>query len=380
MWKELSLGMRFTHSLGQESVKSALLNAFIKGQVPHAQCFIDQGGRGGLAVALECALSLLWDEIPDSREKALQHPDLQFVYPVSTSANVKTKPLCKDYREEWFDFLQEEIYHPLSDWLYKIGSENKQGNIGVEETEALFKKLSLKAFMGKNKVCVIWGVERLNIQAANKLLKLIEEPPTNTYFILVAQSAEDLISTIRSRCQIIPFPPIKPLVIENALIEKGASAQEAKNMAVEAEGNWATALSLFSSSTHTKEIEALLIECLRCAFRASGNKAIGVELMQWANKVGQMGRPLQKQFLHFGLGFIRQAMLVSYQSADIVTYQLKNTFSLEKFAPYVNSKNIAALTQLFNDSIYAIERNANGKILFSDFCLELSRQLNVKED
>ena len=371
--------MRFTHSLGQESVKSALLNAFEKGQVPHAQCFIDQGGRGGLAVALECALSLLWDEIPDSREKALQHPDLQWIYPVSTSANVKTKPLCKDYREEWFDFLQEEIYHPLSDWLYKIGSENKQGNIGVEETEALFKKLSLKAFMGKNKVFVIWGVERLNIQAANKLLKLIEEPPANTYFILVAQSAEDLISTIRSRCQMVHFPPIKPSIIENALIEKGVSGQEAKNMAVEAEGNWATALSLLSSSTHTQEIEALLIECLRCAFRASGNKAIGVELMQWANKLGQMGRPLQKQFLHFGLGFIRQAMLVSYQSPNIVTYQPKNSFSLEKFAPYVNSKNIAALIQLFNDSIYAIERNANGKILFSDFCLELSRQLNVKE-
>ena len=379
MRKELSLGMRFTHSLGQESVKSALLNAFEKGQVPHAQCFIDQEGRGGLAVALECALSLLWDEIPDSREKALQHPDLQWIYPVSTSANVKTKPLCKDYREEWFDFLQEEIYHPLSDWLYKIGSENKQGNIGVEETKALFKKLSLKAFMGKNKVCVIWGVERLNIQAANKLLKLIEEPPANTYFILVAQSAEDLISTIRSRCQMVPFPPIKPSIIENALIEKGVSGQEAKNMAVEAEGNWATALSLLSSSTHTQEIEALLIECLRCAFRASGNKAIGVELMQWANKLGQMGRPLQKQFLHFGLGFIRQAMLVSYQSPNIVTYQPKNSFSLEKFAPYVNSKNIAALIQLFNDSIYAIERNANGKILFSNFCLELSRQLNVKE-
>ena len=380
MWKELSLSMRFTHSLGQESVKSALLNAFEKGQVAHAQCFIDQGGRGGLAVALECALSLLWDEIPDSREKALQHPDLQFVYPVSTSANVKTKPLCKDYREEWFDFLQEEIYHPLSSWLYKIGSENKQGNIGVEETEALFKALSLKAFMGKNKVCLIWGVERLNIQAANKLLKLIEEPPANTYFILVAQSAEDLISTIRSRCQMIAFPPIKPLIIENALFEKGASAQEAKNMAVEAEGNWATALSLLSSSTHTQEIEALLIECLRCAFRAGGNKAVGIDLMQWANKVGQMGRPLQKQFLHFGLGFIRQAMLLSYQSADIVTYQPKNDFSLEKFAPYVHSKNTPALIQLFNDSIYAIERNANGKILFSDFCLELSRQLNVAED
>lgn len=371
--------MQFTHSLGQESVKFALKNAFEKGQVPHAQCFIDQGGRGGLALGLECALSLLWDEIPDSREKALQHPDLHCVYPVSTSANVKNKPMCKDYREDWIGFIQSDLYSPLSDWLLRIGSENKQGNIGVEETEALFKALSLKAFLGKNKVCILWGVDRLNINAANKLLKLIEEPPANTYFILIATNADDLITTIRSRCQMLPLPPLQPTIIEAALIKEGATANEAKNFAIEAQGNWAIAKSLLSSSDQIKELEALLIECLRCSFRTIGNKAIGIELMQWANRMGQMGRPLQKQFLHFGLSFIRQALLLSYQSAEIVTYQPKNAFSLEKFAPFVHSKNASSLICLFEESIYAVERNANGKILFSDFCLELSRLLNMKE-
>jgi len=371
--------MQFTHSLGQESVKFALKNTFDKGQVPHAQCFIDQGGRGGLALGLECALSLLWDEIPDSREKALQHPDLHCVYPVSTSANVKNKPLCKDYRTDWSDFVQEDLYSPLSDWLLRIGSENKQGNIGVEETEALFKALSLKAFLGKNKVCVIWGVERLNINAANKLLKLIEEPPAHTYFILVASAAEDLISTIRSRCQILALPPLLPTVIEDALLKEGATATEVKNFAMEAQGDWSMAKHLLSSSTHLKELEALMIDCLRCSFRANGNKAIGIELMQWANRMGQMGRPLQKQFLRFGLGFIRQALLLSYQSNAIVSFQSKNDFSLEKFAPFVHSKNATALIALFEESIYAVERNANGKILFSDFCLALSRLLNKKE-
>ncbi|MCH1417604.1 MAG: DNA polymerase III subunit delta' [Flavobacteriaceae bacterium] len=371
--------MQFTHSLGQESVKFALKNAFEKGQVPHAQCFIDQGGRGGLALGLECALSLLWDEIPDSREKALQHPDLHCIYPVSTSANVKNKPMCKDYREDWIGFIQSDLYSPLSDWLLRIGSENKQGNISVEETEALFKALSLKAFLGKNKVCILWGVDRLNINAANKLLKLIEEPPANTYFILIVTNADDLITTIQSRCQMLPLPPLQPTIIEAALIKEGATANEAKNFAIEAEGNWAVAKALLSSSDQIKELEALLIECLRCSFRAIGNKAIGIELMQWANRMGQMGRPLQKQFLHFGLSFIRQALLLSYQSAEIVTYQPKNAFSLEKFAPFVHSKNASSLICLFEESIYAVERNANGKILFSDFCLELSRLLNIKE-
>ena len=371
--------MRFTHSLGQKSVKFALKNAFEKGQVPHAQCFVDQGGRGGLALGLECALSLLWDEIPDSREKALQHPDLHCVYPVSTSANVKNKPLSRDYREDWIEFIREDLYSPLSDWLLRIGSENKQGNIGVEETEALFKALSLKAFLGKNKVCVLWGVDRLNINAANKLLKLIEEPPAHTYFILVVTNADDLISTIRSRCQMLPLPPLQPIVIEDALVKEGATKEDAKTFAVEAQGDWAIARDLLSSSTHVKKVEALLIECLRCSFRANGNKAIGIELMQWANRMGQMGRPLQKQFLHFGLNFIRQALLLSYQSKEIASYQPKNDFSLDKFAPFVHSKNAEALVSLFEENIYAVERNANGRILFSDFCLSLSRLLNRKE-
>ena len=371
--------MQFTHSLGQEGVKFALKKAFEKGQVPHAQCFIDQGGRGGLALGLECALSLLWDEIPDSREKALQHPDLHCVYPVSTSANVKNKPMCKDYIGDWLEFIQKDVYSPLSDWLLRIGSEKKQGNISVEETEALYKALSLKAFSGKNKVCVLWGVDRLSINAANKLLKLIEEPPINTYFILIATNADDLLTTIRSRCQMLALPPIQPAIIEAALIKEGAAANDAKNFAIEAQGNWAIAKTLLSSSSHIKDVEALLIDCLRCSFKAIGNKAIGIELMQWANRMGQMGRHLQKQFLHFGLSFIRQALLLSYQSEEIVTYQPKNEFSLEKFAPFVHSKNASSLISLFEEAIYAVERNANGKILFSDFCLELSRLLNMKE-
>ncbi len=149
--------MQFLYSLGQEKIKTALKLAFKKGQVPHAQCFIDPEGRGGLALALECALSLLWDEIPNSKEKAIQHPDLQWVYPVTTSESIKTKPLCKDYREEWVNFLEEDLYQPLSRWLAKIGSENKQGNIGVEEADLLRKNLSLKAYLGKNKVAVLWG-------------------------------------------------------------------------------------------------------------------------------------------------------------------------------------------------------------------------------
>jgi len=375
----LSSHMAFSFTIGQNNAKSALERSLKSKQVPHAQCFIDHGGRGGLALALDCALHLLYPEIPDSLEKALQHPDLHFVYPVTTSDSVKSKPLCADYLPDWRNFLKEDLYGSLTDWLYRIGSDNKQGNIGVEETERLFKSLSLKAYLGKNKVCVLWGLERLNIQAANKLLKLIEEPPKNTYFILVVEDADALLPTIKSRCQELSLPPLRPSEIKGELMALEIDELQANEIAQNAGGNLQWAKQQVLQGEETKEVEALLIECLRCAFKAGGNKAISIELMQWANKAGQMGRPFQKAFLRYGLAFIRQALLLSYQTTPIVTFRSFNNFSLEKFAPFVHSKNAHRLIQLFEESIYSIERNANGKILFTDFCLQLTRLLNTKE-
>lgn len=371
--------MAFEETFGQNQLKGALLTRIKTGQTPHAQCFVDKGGRGGLSLALECALSLLYPEIPDSLEKGIQHPDLQFIYPVTTSSTVKKKPLCSDYLDEWRNFLKTNIYGDLNDWLFQIGSENKQGNIGVEETEELLKSLSLKAFLGKNKVCILWGVERLNIQAANKLLKLIEEPPKNTYFILIINDAEKLLPTIRSRCQMIVLPPLDFAAVKAGLIHYGASPEDAEELAKNAEGNLHSAKQQILDQEKGSAMEAMLIDCLRCAFRAGGNKSISIDLMQWANTAGQMGRPLQKAFLHFGLRFIRQALLISYGGKSLVSFKSMNDFSLEKFAPFVHSQNIAALIDLFEKALFAVERNANGKILFTDFCLQLTRLIKTKE-
>lgn len=371
--------MEFLHTIGQKRIKALISKSYESLQVPHSQCFVDQGGRGGLALALDCAFHLLWDEIPASREKALQHPDLHCVYPVTTSANVKNKPTCGDYLTEWRQFIYESAYGNLSDWLALIGSENKQGNIGVEEANDLYKHLSLKAFGGKNKVCILWGVDRLNKDASNKLLKLIEEPPKHTYFIFVVEHLDNLISTIRSRCQSVSLPPLEEIDIQEELIRLGADEESATLSAGAAEGNLQIAKMQLLQKEELKEIEADLIDCLRMSFRAAGNPAIGIELMQWANTMGQMGRPKQKVFLRFGLNFIRQAVLISYQTKALVRFQSLTQFDLDRFAPYIHSQNISAITQLFEKALYAIDRNGNGKIIFSDFCLQLTRLLNTKE-
>ena len=371
--------MEFLHTLGQNRIKSLIKRGFEKNQIPHSQCFVDPGGRGGLALSLDCALHLLWDEIPDSHEKALQHPDLHYVYPVSTSANVKNKPKCSDFLEEWRLFMKEHSYGKLADWLSLIGSENKQGNIGVDEAEDLFKRLSLKAFGGKNKVCVLWGEERLNIEAANKLLKLIEEPPQQTYFIFIVEHAENLITTIRSRCQFIHLPPLDEATIKEELVRIGLDDKSATVSAASSEGSLGRAKAQLVQKEEIKATEALLIDCLRMSFRAAGNPSIGIELMLWANAMGQMGRPSQKEFLRFGLQFIRQALLTSYQTKSLVHYASMNAFSLDRFAPFVHSGNAKEIVALFENAMYAVARNGNGKIIFTDFCLGLTRLLNTKE-
>ena len=175
------------------------------------------------------------------------------------------------------------------------------------------------------------------------------------------------------------LPPLEEIDIQEELIRLGADKESASISAGVAEGSLQIAKMQLLQKEELKEIEVSLIDCLRMSFRAAGNPAIGIELMQWANTMSQMGRPKQKVFLRFGLNFIRQAVLTSYQTKALVRFQSLTQFDLERFAPYMHSQNISEITLLFEKALYAIERNGNGKIIFSDFCLQLTRLLNTKE-
>ena len=371
--------MAFLETVGQSEIKLLLSKSLDLNQVPHSQCFIDRGGRGGLALAIDFAISLLGDSLSGNKSSRLQHPDLHFVFPVATSAKIKSKPLCNDYLVEWREFVTSNPYGSIYDWLQHIGADNKQGIIPVDETNALFKALSLKAYMGKNKVCVLWGLNRLKVDAANKLLKLIEEPPANTYFILVAEDENDLLPTIKSRCQLVQLPPLNSDTISNELVQNGVSLVQANSIASNAEGNLHWAKKQVESIDEIKDREALLIEVLRLSFQIRKNKQISLKLMLWANKASQLSRPQLKEFFEFGLSFIRKSLLLSYTSDSLVFYESLNGFSLQKFAPYVHSKNAQKIISLFEECLYAVERNASSKILLSDFAIQLGRLLNTKE-
>ena len=267
----------------------------------------------------------------------------------------------------------------LSNWLEIIGAENKQGNIPVSEINRFIPKMHLKPYAGKNKVCVLWGGERLRPDGANKLLKLIEEPPRNTFFILVSNDLSLLLPTIRSRCQIVKLPPLSLSTVERVMIDKGQSQEVAKMTAILSEGNLRSALQRCSDDKYLSELESLLVDCLRLAFQVKIKKEVGFALMEWTNTAASLGRAKQKAFFLFGLSIIRQAMLLSYQTNTLVHFQPSVPFSFEKFAQFIHSGNAVALAALCEKAVRDVERNSNPKILFANFCLELTRLLHRKE-
>ena len=372
---------------GQEPLKKTLLFSLQSSQLPHSQCFIDRSGRGGLALAVALALEILWDEeslaphLNKGKEASffLEHPDLHLIFPVATSASVSSKPKCSDYIKQFRSFVSEAPYGGSNDWMLSIGSENKQGNISVDEIDLLFKALHLKSFSGGAKVCVLWGVDKLNVQSGNKLLKLIEEPPEKTFFIFVAENELDLLPTIKSRCQLSSLKPLSADSIKEELLNQGCEENLAVFYAANAEGSLGKALESFQNTEQQREYETLFVQCLRAAFKASGNKSVVIDLISWANTMGALGRTVQKEFLLYSLHFIRQALLVSYQTSSLVHFQSLTGFKIEKFAPFVHSGNAQELIELLEETCYAVDRNANGKILFSDFALRMTRILNKKE-
>ena len=368
--------MVWKHTIGQEKTKNHLSYLLESNQVPHAQLFNSICGRGGLVLAIEFALELLQISEDLKEIKALgeicQNPNLHFIYPVVKRGTEKLV-YSSDYISEWYEFLNEKPYGDYTDWFDHIAVGNKQGLIGVSEIEKLHQSLYLKAFGGGNKVCVLWGLEKMNAAAANAFLKLLEEPPDNTYFILLCESVENVLPTVLSRCQEITLGPIE----ESALARMIPENQENNlQLLKKAGGNYSKLLTLISDKEE-KIYEAFLVQGLRAAFKAKGNKNVVVDLMSWANELALLGREKQKAFLRFGIQFFRDAFLKNYNLNELVHYKSETGFDMDKLAPFVHSKNIQELIALFEKQHYYIQRNANAKMMFAEMSLQLTRLINI---
>lgn len=368
-----------TKILGHEHIKKHLADTAKNNRVPHAQLFVGIEGCGVLPMAIAYA-NLLLKRNTESLDFMgdINHPDLHFVFPVSTNNTIKSHPISKLFMSEWSSFLNHSPYGNLYDWYKEIGIANKQGFIGADEALDIYKTLSLKSFEGGYKIMIIWMADKMNISAANKLLKIIEEPPAQTVFILIGESEEDILQTIKSRCQIIRFNPLPDQTIANALVEfENLDYNSAINFALQSQGNYNTALHLVHNDSDYEMFEKWFIQWVRAAYSAKGKPSSVVDLISWSDEVAKQNRESQKKFLSYCLNIFRQALLENYQVTDLVYMnQLSDNFSLKKFAPFVDGNNIYDFYEEISKALYHIERNGNQKLIFSDLSFKLTRILH----
>lgn len=381
--------MLFTEVLGLTHLKKHLIGTVEVGRIPHAQLFVGAEGSGTLALAIAYAQYVLCQNTNGENEgensvcnakcNSLMHPDLHFAFPVSNSDKVKTHAVSDHYLEDWRKFVKEQPYGNLFDWYCAIGIEKKQGQIGVDEAQDIVKKLSLKSYEGGYKILIIWMAEKMNIAASNKLLKLIEEPPSKTIILLIAEDEEQIINTIKSRCQVIHFAPLPQSIIAKELIKRGVGEAEANRLAHEANGNFNKALDLLNNDSEDLVFEKWFVQWVRSAFKAKGNKAAIHELILWSEELAKNGREVQKKFLHYCIAIMRQAMLLNFNANELVYAKIHmDGFDLKKFAPFVHENNILTITTELEDAIFHVERNGNAKIIFTDLSIKLTRLLHTK--
>lgn len=382
--------MQFSEIIGQEHLKNHLTKSADGGRIPHAQLFVGSEGSGTLATAIAYAQYILCKNSDGGNEDGnescnlkfenLTHPDLHFIYPSVTALGITSKPKSIDFIKEWREFVSENVYGSLFDWLNYLEAGNKQGEIRVDDAQEIVKLLSLKSYEGGYKIVIIWMAEKLNIAASNKLLKLLEEPTDKTLFLLIAEQEEDLIQTILSRCQVLHFNGLSENNIAERLItDFNIEEREARKIAHQSQGNFNKALKFINENGEDAAFEEWFVEWVRAAFRAKGNASAISDLIKWSETIAGIGRETQKKFLNYCIEMFRQALLINYQTTSLVYMEPKVAkFKLENFAPFVNGSNIDAIFAELSDAIYHIERNGNAKIVLTDLSIKLTRLIHKK--
>ena len=372
--------MKRKEVIGQEEVWQRLITMVREDRLPHAIMLCGPQGCGKMALALAFASYLICQNREGHDEacgecrqcKMLEkwgHPDLLFSYPTIKTPNMGTehKPVSEDFAEEWRNMISRSPYFNIEQWMTEIGAENQQAIITAGESDELNRKLSLKSSQGGYKVSVIWLPERMNIECANKILKLIEEPPSHTVFIMVSENPDNLLETIRSRVQRIDVKKTDNESIQKALVSKyGITEDDAMRVARLANGDWLTAVGELTADSENKDFLADFQSLMRLAYQRNVR-----ELKRWSDNINSYGREKQKRFLTYFLRLIRESFMYNFQQPDLSYLTSQEEAFTANFARFVNENNILQINELANKAIRDISQNANGKIVFFDMALQM---------
>lgn len=382
--------MQFSEILGQVHIKNHLTRSADLGRIPHAQLFVGPEGSGTLPMAIAYAQYILCNnqngensganESCNLKFQKISHPDLHFVYPTVSTEEVKKSPKSIDFIADWRQFIAQNPYGGLFDWYSVLGVQNKQGEIRVDDAQEILKSLALKSYEGGYKIMIVWMADKMNTAASNKLLKLLEEPPEKTVFILISENEEDIIQTIRSRCQVLHFNGLSEHIISEVLVSlENIEPKLATKIAHQAQGNYNKALHLLKDDNDEFPFEQWFVVWVRAAFKAKGNAAVIADLIHWSEQIAALGRETQKKFLQYCIDIFRQALLHNYETSSLVYFEpAVENFTIAKFAPFVNGNNIHEIFQELSDAIYHIERNGNAKIILTDLSIKLTRLIHKK--
>ena len=358
--------MAFEQVIGQQEAQDRLMQMVNEGRLPHAIMLCGPQGSGKMALAMGLAKVLLGD---NAMMQKWEHPDLHFTYPTIKlpSMSAEHKPVSDDFVKEWHELIMAGPYFTMTEWLELMGGENQQAIITAGESDALIRKLSLKSSQGGYKVSVIWLPERMNAECANKILKLLEEPPQQTAFIMVCQEPERLLETIRSRVQRIDIKKISDEDIEQALVSKRGLTQEmAHRTARMANGSWLKALEMLSADSENELFLDMFQSLMRLAYQRKVK-----DLKTWSERMGGMGREKQKRFLEYFLRLIRENFMYNFQEEELCYMTQREEDFARNFARFVNEANILPINELANRAIRDIGQNANAKIVFFDMALQM---------
>lgn len=370
--------MKFSEVIGQKEVREKLLRAFHEGRMAHAIMMIGPEGNGALPLALAFAQYV---SCPNRTEEdscgscptcrkisSLQFADMYFTFPFfnRSDGGSDNKTICDDWLKDWREQLNQNPYAGLDDWRNRLTKENKQLHISVYEASKIIQNLSLKSFEGGYKFQLIWMAEFLKPDTANKLLKIIEEPPAKTIFLMVATGTENILQTIMSRVQTIYVPRISDEAITAALLARGIESARVPEIAHFANGDWNKALRMLRTENpeddYTRQFQSWMRNCY---------KKDMAWIVRWADDMHKIPREEQKYFLNYALDQIRQNLILNYTGSEIVRMnQIERDFS-NKFSPYINDLNAEDLMSEIDVAYKDISRNAYSKLVLTDLSVRI---------
>ncbi|MDQ1772368.1 DNA polymerase III subunit delta [Labilibaculum sp. A4] len=372
--------MQFKDIIGLESVKSQFIQTVKENRISHAQLLVGPAGVGKLPLAIAFAqyVSCLDQKENDScgvcssckKYQKLIHPDLHFVFPVVTGKGF-TNPVSDNFIGSWRSQIENDPYFDLGEWYQTLGVDNSQGLIYSSESNEIIRKLNLKTYESDYKIMVIWLPEKMHRSCANKLLKMIEEPPKKTLFLMVSEEPEKILQTILSRTQIVKVPKIESRDLSQALTsEFNLSGTELSNVVRLAGGSYRKARILIQNSDEN----AFNFENFVAIMRLSYARKV-LEIMDWSEQIAGIGRERQKSFLNYCVRMVRENFILNLKKPEMVFLNGEEMNFSQRFSPFINEENVWILADELSKAHSDIGRNANAKIVFLDLSLKLVKLL-----